>query len=75
METVVRIFHVSEKNKKFVVGQVEYHVNGAVIESQYAGSLKLKKAGRVGQCISFGDIKLKAMKEKDSKYNRLVLAE
>jgi hypothetical protein len=75
METIVRIFHVSDKDKKFVVGQVEYHINGAIIETQHAGSLKLKKAGRVGQKISFGELKLKSMKEKDSKYHRLVLAD
>ena len=73
MKTKVRIFFVSDKNKKFVVGEVEYHINGAILESGISGSLKLSKAGRVGQVIDFGDMRLKAVP--DSKdYSRLTLA-
>lgn len=73
METKVRIFFVSEKNSKFVVGEVEYHIGGAILESGISGSLKLTRAGRVGQCISFGDMKLKAVAD-SKEYNRLTLA-
>ena len=75
MKTKVRIFHVSEKNNKFVVGAVEYHVAGAILESNIKGSMKLSRAGRVGQIIDFGEVKLASMKEEGTEWSRLVVAQ
>ena len=75
METKVRIFAVSDKDNKFVVGEVQYLIGTAVLETGIIGSLRLTKPGRVGMMLSFGEHKLKAVPDaKNEKYNRLTLA-
>ena len=74
MKTKVRIFHVSEKNARYVVGAVEHHVAGAILESGIKGSLKLSKAGKVGQMIDFGALQLKAVKEEGTEWSRLMVS-
>lgn len=74
-KTMLRIFFVSEKNAKFVVGEVEYHVGTAIVKTGISGSLWLTRNGRVGQTIDFGELKLKSEKEEGSEFSRLVIAE
>jgi len=75
MVTKVRIFAVSEKTNKFVVGEVEHHFGDAIIRSGIKGSFWMSKAGKVGRVIDFGSAQLKQEPDADNpQYHRLVVA-
>ena len=74
MKTKVRIFFVSEKNSKFVVGEVEHHINGAILRSGIVGSMSLTRAGKIGQLIDFGQNQVTSKADSNSEYHRLTLA-
>ena len=75
MITKVRIFAVSDKTNKFVVGEVEYHFGDAIIRTGIKGSFWMAKAGKVGRVIDFGDTPLKAEADPDNpQYHRIVVA-